>query len=269
MKVPLLIKPFNNLMPWIGLSFSNNTGKFKIAKLLHFIISLFCFNLFILSQFYELYKIRSDDFSKIVEILGVALLYTVVSVKCITGKTKSIADMLEQIQSTEDTLISSNKSDLIDIHMKYVSQVKKLVKFSKYVAIATIFPYYFNPIIKEWQNPPVVFFDILNGTAVYRPRPLPFRSWFPFDRYKYYYVSYGVHVWAVTVGTSYTLFCGFLFFSLIMFGIVQLKVLQKMIKNLSLLKGSRKSEIALRRDVKKCVYFHQNIIRYVNIYYYF
>lgn len=106
-----------------------------------------------------------------------------------------------------------------------------------------------------------------NNVTEYPAKPLPFSSWFPFNKYKYYKTSYVLHIFFGLYGCFYTVCTDIFFYSLIIYDIGQMKILQYMLENFrDIAKNSasnkeRNLESAIHEVLKKCAKEHQIAIR--------
>lgn len=246
-------------------------GRLKFLNVVHTIYSLviLCyFALFVLSEIIEVFNIIGGNIFELVSNLGVSLLYSVCIVKIFVCRSQSIADLLHQIHDKEKRIFHRQNDKVQDIYMKNVKVNYGANKLLIWVGVVTIAPFYFSPLLAEWQNPPEKIFNIIeNSTIVYIPRPLPFSSWFPFDRFKYYYVSYACHILAGTCGASLTVTTDILFYGLMLYAIGQIKILQHYVKEFKIYSKSFANhntcshEEAIYLFVGKCVKEHKIIIK--------
>lgn len=249
------------------LKFNKDQRTLKMVYTVYGYIVQSYFALFTISQLIQLLYIFIDgnvDLDEILDNTSVSLLYSVVVVKMVICNSKGAVKLINQIKSIEEKLYRFNDEKHIKIfeeHMKYNHFIDN---FFLIFGVFTITPFFVTPVIKIYNNPEA--YQSTNE-AMYPERPLPFSSWFPFDKYKHYYLAYGMQMVAGTYGCNYVVCTDIFFFALMIFAMGQAKILRVMMmefrkKALEEAKGGNEEliERAVCRVVRECVLEHKTLI---------
>ena len=215
---------------------------------------------FVLAQYTELFQILDEDLFEIVSNLAITLLYTSSIFKMLTCGSKPIENLTRQILSTEQQISKQSDCQIKRIYQFHVRWNYIADKLLLWIGLFTALPYFVNPIMEQ-----VGEIKTVNSTLG-DIKPLPFSSWFPFDRYKYYYWCYAYHTVAGVVGTCATVFTDIFFVGLMTFAIGQMKILQYRLENSkSIILQELDEDIPLESSMKEligaCVMEHQVIIK--------
>lgn len=227
------------------------------------------FIIFIICQYTELFTMSDKNLFNVVSILAVSLLYTTTIWKLVVCNGKEIRRLVEKLRAIEMKILSYKNKDIEDIYFKYVS---KNYACSWFLLMGTITSslYYIRPIIEEKTIEPK-FMNVTSGinnvTVQYRIRSLPLSSWFPFNRYKYYFFCYFYQIIATLIGGTMVVLTGLLFVALMIFIIGQLKILQYNFRNAPKLAKTLKNNIgvsynvALKHTIRNLIEQHKIIIK--------
>lgn len=223
------------------------------------------FTLFTASQLIQFFLIVNKDFQEILDNTSVLLLYSVVIGKLLVCKGRHAADMIAHVEATENQIFTGNDEKIKEIYIRHVKKNHFLNIVCIFFASLTIIPFFIFPVIEIHKHPE----DYKpNNITEYPAKPLPFSSWFPFNKYKYYKIAYILHIIAGTYGCYYTACMDLFFISLMIFAIGQIKILQHALKNFR----SAAKKIATKNDVnglesaidvvvRNCLNDHLGIIR--------
>lgn len=235
---------------------------YKILNHLHFLYTILVsiyFIFFVITEYIEIANRMNENFLDILNNLSVSLLYTVTIYKVYIIRGSAMSKIVEQIRTIEKIILEGDDEEIKQIYLSHVSWNSKLsVRFIMITGI-TLLPFFVNPVIVLMTMP-----DGLNDTM---DKPLPFSSWFPFDRNYYYGWSYGMQVFAGMVGGYLTCDTDIFYWSLMIFAIGQMKILQYKFRNLSVHaqgfvdKGKMNKDEAVSHCVRKCILLHQMIIK--------
>lgn len=243
----------------------------KLLETLHRIYSTLMqtyFTLFVISEIYEVFRTLGKDFFVTVSNLGVSLLYLIELVKIQVCKSKRITYLINEIIKKESKIVEESDNKTVElIYWKYIRLNRTVIKSFTILGIFTAIPFFLQAVLLELQNPPEKLYEVINGTVTYHPRPLPFVSYFPFDQYKYYNVSYVLHCIAGASGAAYIVATDILFYSMFIFVKSQIKILQHKFEEF------KKYSVLLQENVKcsleeaidvfigECVEEHTDIIK--------
>ena len=233
-----------------------------------FIISYFVW--FIISQYIEIYKIFDEDISTLVSNLSISLLYLATLFKILVINGKKIDDLIKKVGKNERDTLRSEDEKLKHIFIRNVHINNNLITFSTSITFLTLCNYYVGPFLEEINaEPKHVSFAEDNTTRIYPVRSLPLSSWIPFNRYKYYSLSYAYHVFSATIGGFSTLCVDVLFFSLITFGTGQLKEIQYYFEHGLSKCGADHENCCVKSNLRSFIKIHQDIIRFGYLFNYF
>lgn len=247
----------------------------KLLKMLYLVYSIGARSYFLMftgTQIFQLYYILESDFQELLDNMGVSLLYLVVIVKIYVCTRPQAIRLIDHIEATEKKILSGKDEKIKEIYKENIKHnyITNIVCIS--VGWVTIILFFVFPIIQLYVIDPEAYKP--NNFTEYPAKPLPFSSWFPFNKYQYYKTSYALHIFSGLYGCFYTVCTDILFYSFIIYGIGQMKILQYMLKNFrDIAKKSlssnheRNLESAIHEVLKMCAKEHQIAIRYVKILY--
>lgn len=235
-------------------------------RIYSYIIKVY-FITFVICEYIELLTMPNKDLFNIASILAVAFLYSTTIWRMLICNDKSMRKLLKQQSEIEKNILQCKNNTVKQIYFEHVKWNYHCTNFI-YAGIVTVFLYYIRPTLEE-RSLESTYFNITKHhiTTQYKIRPLPLSSWFPFNRYKYYYSCYAYHIIAAMIGGSMVVSTDLFFIAFMVFVIGQLKILQYLLKNASNLGISLQEstgttyDIALRRTIRYCLYKHQLIIR--------
>lgn len=227
------------------------------------------FTIFYLTQCYEIYILIHEDVLALVDNLGVSLIYTSTLMKVLVFRSKRMDDLLIMICNLETPILNNYGDNCKSIYWHYVNYNNKIIKICVFFAVITQFPYYITAALEDAFHRQDELFNVINGTVVYNVRPLPVSSWMPFDKYKYYYLTYIWQCFSITIGSAFVYATDVFMYTLLIFAAMPLKVLQYRFKALAEISKFSKGPIVSSDDVLvedalgDCVKFHQQIIKFV------
>lgn len=225
---------------------------------------LIVYVIFVMAQFIELYNlIVIGDLDQISALLSTNVLYTLGLVKLWVIRGKIVEKLSVKIQHTEQGILASNDEDVKNIFLEHVTQNHFVNRVMIILASSCYVQFCLTPISLELIRPPDAYFDIIDNVTVYRPRPLPLISWFPFDRYKYYKMSFGWHLIAITAISPCIVACNNFFFGLSIFTVGQIKILQHHLRNFKTISaddGRLFTDESVKQNLYACIVYHNAII---------
>lgn len=249
------------------LKFNENQRVLKMAYTIYGFTVQSYFALFTLSQLIQLFYIfvgGDVDIDEILDNTSVSLLYSVVVVKMLICNSKGAVKLINQIKNIEEKLYRFNEKEHIEIFKEHMKYNYFIDNFFLIFGVFTITPFFLTPVIKIYNNPEA--YQPTNVT-MYPEKPLPFSSWFPFDKFKHYHLAYGMQMVAGTYGCNYVVCTDIFFFALMIFAMGQAKIMREMVKNfrkkaVEEAKGTSEEETekALVRVVRDCVVEHKVLI---------
>lgn len=211
------------------------------------------------------YLVLGKGLEELSGLMAINFLYTLGLIKIWVVGTLTVKRLIKKIQITEKNI---KDEETKKIFMKHVAKTYLSNRLMIVLGSACCFMFISAPSFEELANPLPSYIQMIdNNTVIYLPRPLPLVSWFPFDRYKYYYISFSWHAIAASFSTAYIVGCNNMFFalSLMIFAIGQIKILQQYI--LTLTKPTSKAayltfdEIVTDDNLTKIIIYHNSIIR--------
>lgn len=239
-------------------------GPLKFLNKVHNIYSYFILTYFVLfevTQYYQVSKIYDKDVYELSINLSQTLTYSLAIAKLTVCKSKSIVNLMHQIEINEKKILNGKNAQIKQIYLKNVNLnyfVNKLVLIIAYITVTT---FYLNPVVKELLHPPKnVYSYVDNSTIVYTPRPLPFSSWFPFNKYKFYPVAYGIHIFTGIIGVTFIGSTDILFYGLMIYAVGQIKILQYCLENFKNF-VKNKCDTEQKAFITDCVKHHLIIIK--------
>lgn len=222
------------------------------------------FTIFVITQVIQLYYIPLDNYQEFLDNAGVSLLYIIGIIKLYSCKGDKAVRLIERIQETEVNIKNENQSYTAMLYNKHIQHNKKISLFFIGVTSVTISAFWIYPGLYEYmkhtENTGV------NGTTEYIVRALPFSSWFPFNKYKHYYLSYALQVIAGFYGASYVMCADLFFFGLMVFCLGQVRTVKSSFRRFkyvstSTTKAKYLDEDAVLQNLRKCIIQHQNLIQ--------
>lgn len=225
------------------------------------------FVMFVITEHLELITMPDKGLMNVISILAVSLIYSTGVWKMVICNGKSVRKLVKQLRDMETEFLSWKNKDLEDIYYKHVKD-NYFCSWFLLIGNITSSLYYIKPSIDE-KSTDLTYMNVTknNYTEQYRIRLLPLQSWFPFNRYKYYYFSFGHQVFATIIGGTMVVLTDLLFVALMIFIIGQLKVLQYNFKNSKKLaqnvqiKRNISYDEAVRYTIHNCVNKHKIIIQ--------
>ncbi|XP_017777947.1 PREDICTED: odorant receptor 4-like [Nicrophorus vespilloides] len=195
--------------------------------------NVICFLLFIITEHCEIYFSRAEsNYFAIANNLTVSLLFSETFIKVMICRSEQIKKFVKQIRMTEKIILDGVDRSLKKIYLDTIQSNNKLTISFLCLTFFSAVPFYIKPIAETILHPMENYTIIVDNQVVYLERPLPFNSWFPFDKFKYYYISFGMQVVVGCIGACYTSLTDVFFWSLMIFGLGQLRIVQHKLINL-------------------------------------
>ena len=223
---------------------------------------------FIASECVEMFYLYDENLSLIVSNLSLTILYLGTLCKMYVCNGENVDGLITRVREKERVFLRHPVEEIREIHRRNTSTThfwNKIFIYGGYVALSFFFV---EPLLVQINaEPEYVSFTEGNVTRSYRKRKFPFSCWFPFNRYKYYYVSYSLQVLATLLGGGYTLLTDMLLVSLITYGIGQLKILKYCFEHCLEISCTRRGfgyvGVRLKATLSEFVVIHQDVIRLV------
>ncbi|XP_017777949.1 PREDICTED: odorant receptor 30a-like [Nicrophorus vespilloides] len=209
------------------------------------------FGSFILSQYVELYCTKQFNITDFFDNLGVNLLYVPTFLKILTVSNRGITQLIRQIRTTENQILEGGDTITITIFKRYTDYNKLLNKMIYTLGFITVLPFYFIPIFRE------VTIDI-NGNLT-KHSALPVVGWYPYDKYKHYEITFALQIIVTVLGTAGITCSDAIFWSVMLFPICLIKILQSKLRKL---RKNTTGDYSL--DIKVCIRLHNIIIKFVD-----
>lgn len=223
------------------------------------------FTIFVVTQVIQLYYIPLENYQEILDNAGVSLLYIIGIIKLYSCKGEKAVRLIKTIQETEISLTTKEQiGDRVTIYNKHIQHNNNVSVFFIGLTAATIAAFWTYPGLTEYMK--YAENITINDTTEYVVRALPFSSWFPFNKYKHYYLSYALQVIAGYYGASYVTCSDLFFFGLMIYCLGQVRMLKdsfRHFKQVSSFATNEKhfDEEAVFDNLRKCIIQHQQIIQ--------
>lgn len=241
------------------------------CKIITFFYKLYCFVtisvfvIFVFSQFIEIYMVLGKSLEELSGLMAINFLYTLGLVKIWVVGNPTVKTLIKKIQITEQNIVKDDNEEIKKIFMEHVTTAYLANRLMISLGVVCFFMFILTPSFEELTSPLYSYIEVVdNDTVVYLPRPLPLISWFPFDRYKYYYTSFSWHVIAAIFNTTYIVGCNNMFFALMIFSVGQIKILKQYIvtltKSTSKVANLTFDEI-VADNITKIIVYHRSIIQ--------
>lgn len=197
---------------------------------------------FVTTQWIQTYYTLFGNFQELMDNISVALDYSIGVAQLFTCISERAIFLIRKLNEIEEETLQDAHEDVIEIHDEICRKNSLLNKGFAAIALFTVFLFFLMPAAT------------METDGV---KPLPFSSWFPFDKYRYYGLAYTLQVIAGVYSCQFVVCTDLLFFSFMIFCIGQLRMLQVLLKNFGPhCDGKRVTERLLRKYAKK----HQTII---------
>lgn len=219
----------------IPIKLRSDTLQAKIGQYAHWVycfvyMTIFC--LFVMSAIYELINVAAQkNLFEFASNLGVSWLYFIAFIKVCILDSGNLHLIYEEIQEQEKAIMNGVYEDWKTIYMNHVNYNRKISLFYLSMGYSTYVLFFAMPILDDYYNTPSDLYTVVdNNTLVYIERPLAFSNWFPFDKYKYYYTTYIIHMVAGFIGTTVASVI-IAYYALIVYGLGQIAITQYCFKN--------------------------------------
>lgn len=204
------------------------------------------FLVFVTTQWIQTYYTLYGNFEELMDNISVALDYSIGVAQLFACMSQRAIGLIEKVYAIEAALLTSQTSGqhddvLLELHAKFCRKNDLLNKGFSAIALFTVFLFFLMPAFEMYAGV---------GDGV---KPLPFSSWFPFDKYRYYGLAYTLQVIAGVYSCQFVVCTDLLLFSFMIFCIEQMQILQVLIKNF---KPQNGDELLLKTYIKK----HKTII---------
>ncbi|KAI7815191.1 Odorant receptor Or27a [Rhyzopertha dominica] len=225
------------------------------------------FVLFVISQLVQLIIVSTKDVQEAFDNMGVSLLYSVDIFKIRIAISKVAQGLSDQVMETEKKILEGGNERRKRLFDKYVKENSSLDRFILSVGVVTIIPFFVVPLVQLHTQPELYY--PLNSSIPPESKPLPFSSWFPFDKEEHYTTAFIMHVIVGIYGCFSVVGTDMFFMSLVRFGKAQMKLLQYKFKHfkevaIANAKPEEDEEEAIERYIKECILEHQYIIGYIH-----
>lgn len=258
---PKYLNEILNRLPLPGIWKPNLKYPYSFIYDIYFSVMFIYFVLFILSQLIEIRFIK--DASEFIENLAVTLLCVTTLGKIIVLQSRKIKYLIQKITYYESKVFKKIIYNFEErqkiIYDNYIEYFHNLNVFLNVVGVTTTFPFFIRPVLEIY---------LMSPTINPKEKPLPVSSWFPFDKYEYYYLSYTLQVIGVAYAATSIVFIDGFFLGFMLFIAGRLKILQDKLKNLK--SDARdfieKNHLLPEDDVivilvRNCIIEHNDIIK--------
>lgn len=213
--------------------------------------------IFEISQYIQLVLliIGGQNAEEIVENLSVSILYTLNLYKILCCRTRNVFSLFSLISENKKKVLATNDEVVVNIYKKhaiqaYVSSIVHVGMATFCIFLYIIYPLYTN----KTQN-------LVGDNAKFI-----FSSWFPFNKTEHFTLVYVLHVVAGYYGSAYAVYSDAAFFSIMIYCVGQMKILQHYLSNIYKYSIDYQKINNCNLDeaqicvVKKFIVMHQDII---------
>ncbi|XP_050295705.1 odorant receptor 30a-like [Anthonomus grandis grandis] len=219
---------------------------------------------YIFRAYYQITVLLRADNLNVEEILGnvcITLIYTVSMFRLKAFSSDEVKALFNTVIETEND-ISKNPDDkirkLYDLFVKSTTIYNILFCFNGWVVS---FLYFIHPFLIELP-------EVTVNNKTITLRVLPLSTWWPFDIQEHYWFAYCWNIFDGTLGSSIVINSDMLTFSLIVFALSQLHILDYKVeqfgKNISKNLSEKEKELIERNEFIELVKEHQKLISYVD-----
>uniref|UniRef100_A0A310S6K7 Odorant receptor n=1 Tax=Chrysomela lapponica TaxID=153811 RepID=A0A310S6K7_CHRLA len=217
---------------------------------------------------FKLFSLVTDEvlfLDEAVENLCISCLHTMILIRAHRLKSKSVTKIVRRILTIEEEIYKSEDEAIIRIYNSYASQSRLSNMFYIIIVyLATLFyiihPVFLGDIVKYYPS---------KNLTVYE-RPLPLKTWFPFEKQNHYVLSYVLEVCGGCVVATFVIFVDIFNFSIIIFPLGQIQILKYTLQNFNTYASRLQSREDCSRDrasfltLRGCILKHKDIISYVS-----
>ncbi|XP_049818987.1 uncharacterized protein LOC126264572 [Aethina tumida] len=248
---PIKLLDYKSIHPWILKVYSK-----------YYYISWTFLAMFEVSQYILLIILinEGNKGAEILEVLSISILYTMNLYKINCCRSKNIQSLLFWITENEQQAIATDDEEIIKIQKKHSLQAHISSVLHVSTATLCVLTYVFYPIYANKQ-------ENLEGCD----KKLIFSSWFPFDRSEYYFWALTIQFFGGYYGSSYAVYVDSLFFTIMIYCVGQMKILQHYLRNTNKYSGQYQKRTGCTLEeaqtvvVKSLIDKHKEIINCVEL----
>lgn len=253
------------------LKFENPSARFKCVYGAYQIFTKFWIAyvvVFVITSWIQIYFIPFTNLEELVQNISTNLVYTVGIYQLVVCKQGKAIRIIKTIYKMEREVLQANNEEHVRICKYYRKLSNTVNKLFAAMSTCTVSLIIFLPLMETKVE--IYFATTANGqmgknVSQYLQRRLPLSSWFPFDKSSHYTLAYILQGLGGYSGCSFVIFSDIFFFSIMLFALGQIKILQNQIENFKETSekkcksgnGVIMEEIAVLRE---CVRKHKMII---------
>lgn len=206
------------------------------------------FLIFVATQWIQTYHIPYNNFQELMDNISVALDYSVGVAQLFFCLSQKAVELIKKVGEIEEEILQeSENKEVITIYEESCRKNGFLNKSFVAMALFTVFLFFLMPALE---------LHLMESEV----KPLPFSSWFPFDKYHYYTLAYALQVIAGIYSCQFVVCTDLLLYSFMIFCIHQMRILQVLLKNFKPQSNGEQATVKLlRRYVQK----HKTIIELI------
>lgn len=223
--------------------------------------------IFVLTQWIQIYYIPLSNLEEIVQNISTNLVYTIGIYQLIVCKQKKAVSIINTIYAMEKEVLEANNEVHVKIYKYYAKLSNSVNKWFMIMSACTVSLIVFLPLVETRVEIYIAANRAHYGenSSETLQRRLPLSSWFPFDKRVYYNLAYLLQGIGGYSGCSFVVYSDIFFYSIMMFAIGQIKILQNQIINFKDLAEQHseceKDTVRNELDVlRECVRKHKMII---------
>lgn len=207
---------------------------------------------FVVSQWIQTYHIPFGDFQQLMDNVSVALDYSIGVVQLFICTSKKAVDLIGKVREMEEEVFEEEDEEVAAIYEECCRKNRFLNKSFAAMALFTVFLFFLMPVMELYTS-------FGGDHATDHEKPLPFSSWFPFDKHEHYALAYTLHVISGIYSCQFVVCTDLLLYSFMIFCIAQMKILQVLLKKFKPQSTESSTLKLLGRYVEK----HKTIISFV------
>lgn len=205
----------------------------------------FYFVAFVITQWIQTYYIPYGDFQELMDNISVALDYSIGVAQLFTCMSQRAVALIKKVDEIEREIQEEGNEAAVGIYEECCKKNRFLNKSFAAMALFTVFLFFLMPAVEIYT---------LDGAS----KSLPFSSWFPFDKYRFYNLAYALQVIAGIYSCQFVVCTDLLLYAFMIFCIGQMQILQVLLKNFRPLENDQATTLKILRNY---VQKHNTIIK--------
>nr|QUP79569.1 odorant receptor 9 [Monochamus saltuarius] len=263
LKITMYLSAMIGVWPFI---FENNPTLRKIYNV--YSKCMFCYYLmYFIASIIKFFIIITDEILVVPEMIAnltVTLLTAVTAWRIKAIGTDRVKNMIQKMFKMEKKMLNSGNDSIIEEYNWHVTQNEICIKIFLVTIYVADIMYFIHPLYVEDV---ARYYPKRNETVIFKALPLP--TWLPFDQQKYYVLTYILQSISIFMATTFVSCSEIVAFSLIIFGLCQIKILKLVLSNFQEYTMKVKQQLHCNQEeasyitLRECILKHQEIIEYI------